>query len=77
MALDILHLTGFTAIRIFLKNVIREGDKKEAGCEIFVKKEQECGIRAVFSLPADVFREDRISSLPTNTISPKNVCGGG
>ena len=51
MALDILHLTGFTAIRIFLKNVIREGDKKEAGCEIFVKKEQECGIRAVFSLP--------------------------
>ena len=51
MALDILHLTGFTAIRIFLKNVIREGDKKEAGCEIFLKKEQECGIRAVFSLP--------------------------
>ena len=27
--------------------------------------------------PARVFRGDRISSLPTNTISPKNACGGG
>ena len=51
MALDILHLTGFTAIIIFLKMSFGKAIKKEAGCEIFVKKEQECGIRALFSLP--------------------------
>ena len=27
--------------------------------------------------PADVFRGDRICGEERNTISPKNVCGGG